>query len=376
MHLVVLFYNIGGYHLARLNAAKRACDERGWSFSALQIAGSTTEHPWGNFELPSYVTTLTDHKTGAQPEKSQCDEAVLNYLNEANPDGVAIPGWGFDFARAALAWCRKKGRTAILMSESKYDDSPRSWWREKLKSYLYVSKFQAAIVGGTKHREYLVRLGMPRNRIFGGYDVVDNNYFFQRATEIRRLGLAAAPEPVRGKRYFLAANRFIQRKNLDNLIRAFEQFATKQQTNDWQLVLLGGGEAESQLRALAANSKCAGQIHFPGFVDYFNIPAWYAFAGAFIHPALSEQWGLVVNEAMASGLPILLSNRCGCHPDLLHEGKNGYSFDPQDVTAMIHAMHQIAGGLPGAGEHSRKIMHEFRPEAFGQGLVAAFESTY
>lgn len=374
MHLCVLFYNIGGYHLARLNAAKRACDERGWRFSALQIAGTTTEHPWGNFELPNYVSTLTDHKTGAQPEKSECNDAVLKYLNKADPDAVAIPGWGFDFARASLAWCGRKKRIAILMSESKYDDSPRSWWREKLKSYLYVSKFQAAIVGGRKHREYLERLGMPKNRIFGGYDVVDNDYFCQRVAEIRNLGIDAAPELVHGKRYFLAANRFIQRKNLDNLILAFEQFAASQEAGDWQLVLLGGGETEAHLRALASNTRCADQIHFPGFVDYFNIPAWYAFAAAFIHPALSEQWGLVVNEAMASGLPILLSNRCGCHPDLLQEGKNGYSFDPEDITAMVHAMQQIADGLPGAGEHSQKIIHEFRPEVFGQGLVSAFDS--
>ncbi len=60
MHLAVLFYNIGGYHLARLDAAHRACLERGWSLSAIQMAGTTNDHPWGNFDLTDYIHTLSD----------------------------------------------------------------------------------------------------------------------------------------------------------------------------------------------------------------------------------------------------------------------------------------------------------------------------
>jgi len=102
-------------------------------------------------------------------------------LNEIRPDAVAIPGWGFAYSRAALRWCRRRDATAILMSESKHDDEPRTLWKEFFKSHLYVRKFDSALVGATAHRDYLVELGLPNARIFTGYDVVDNEYFARAA---------------------------------------------------------------------------------------------------------------------------------------------------------------------------------------------------
>ena len=111
--------------------------------------------------------------------------------------------------------------------------------------------------------------------------------------------------------------------------------------DDWDLVLLGGGTDEQTklIQSVIQKTGIEGRIHCPGFVTYDKISHWYAAASAFVHPALSEQWGLVVNEAMAAGLPILLSNTCGCHPELLDEGVNGFGIDPNSSADMTNKIH-------------------------------------
>jgi 1,2-diacylglycerol 3-alpha-glucosyltransferase len=378
MKIAVLFYNLGGYHLARLNAARFACLQRGWEFAAVQIAETTAEHPWGEISLPDYVITLLPFQEGRDPTL-QDPSRLIECLDQLNPDVVAIPGWGFDFARTALKWCRRHRRVPVLMSESKYDDAPRTWWKELAKRLLSVRHFATALVGGEKHHHYLNRLGMPADRIFTGYDVVDNHYFTEVVDRLRsHANEMDIPECVRGKKYFIAVNRFIPRKNLAALIAAFQRFADlRPADDDWDLVLLGDGSQKPELLRMAEQSGFAKRIHFPGFQSYSEISRWYAFASVFIHPALAEQWGLVVNEAMASGLPILLSKECGCYPDLMREAESGFSFDPTDVAELAKKMTVLAADSSlrhRMGIASREhIQQNFGPEKFGEGLLAAVD---
>jgi 1,2-diacylglycerol 3-alpha-glucosyltransferase len=381
VQLCIIFYNLGGYHLARLNAAHLACVQRGWNFAAIQIAATTAEHPWGKVALPDYVTTILPFQEGRDPALQDAS-LLIKCLDQLNPDVVVIPGWGFDFARAALKWCRRQRRVSLLMSESKYDDAPRAWWKELAKRLLSVRHFAAALVGGEKHRNYLNRLGMPHDRIFTGYDVVDNPYFMGEVDRLRsHTRESDVPECVRGRKYFIAVNRFIPRKNLAALIAAFQRYAESRPAEDeWDLVLLGDGSQKPELLRLAQQCGLAQRIHFPGFQSYAEICHWYAFASVFIHPALAEQWGLVVNEAMASGLPILLSKECGCYPDLMREAESGFSFDPTDVAELAEKMTALAEDSSlrhRMGIASREhIQQNFGPEKFGEGLLAAVDVAF
>jgi glycosyltransferase involved in cell wall biosynthesis len=116
-------------------------------------------------------------------------------------------------------------------------------------------------------------------------------------------------------------------------------------------------------------------VHLPGFKQYEELPAWYAAAGAFVHASTSEQWGLVVNEAMAAGLPVLVSNRCGCAPELVREGVNGFTFNPNDEEALANHLLHVSSMSPGArkemGRASQQIITSLAPEQFGKGLLAA-----
>src|SRR5207253_3162510 len=123
-----------------------------------------------------------------------------------------------------------------------------------------------------------------------------------------------------------------------------------QRTTDnrpWDLVLLGDGPLKADICRLISDFRLHGQVHLRGFIQYRELPAYYALADAFVHASTTEQWGLVVNEAMATGLPVIVSNRCGCVPDLVAEGKNGFTFNPESVEEMrAESRHIIAGFTP------------------------------
>ncbi len=107
------------------------------------------------------------------------------------------------------------------------------------------------------------------------------------------------------------------------------------------------------------------------------MPAYYGRAGAFIHPALVEQWGLVVNEAMAAGLPVLVSERAGCAPDLVRQGVNGFTFDPlntAELARLLGVISRSAHDRAGWGAASRVIVAEWSPGRFASGLWAAADA--
>jgi 1,2-diacylglycerol 3-alpha-glucosyltransferase len=99
------------------------------------------------------------------------------------------------------------------------------------------------------------------------------------------------------------------------------------------LVVCGDGDLRPRLHALARELGLEQRVHWPGFVQYPDLPVYYALADAFILASTIEPWGLVVNEAMACGLPVLVSDRCGCAPDLVPEGQNGFTFKPRPAAA-------------------------------------------
>ena len=251
---------------------------------------------------------------------------IENALQNCRPDAVAIPGWSDKAALAALRWCMETGTPPILMSESTALDQSRARWREWIKARI-VSLCSTALVGGERHVSYLAKLGMPRKQIFIGYDVVDNDYFARSSVEIRNSKLEIRKEYGLPENYFLASARFIEKKNLPTLIHAYARYRqlagnrdNEQRTTGnrlWDLVLLGDGPLREFLNSQLSTLNLHRHVHLPGFKQYDELPVYYALAKAFVHASTTEQWGLVVNEAIASGLPVIVSSRCGCMPRIM-----------------------------------------------------------
>jgi glycosyltransferase involved in cell wall biosynthesis len=217
---------------------------------------------------------------------------------------------------------------------------------------------------------------MPRDRIFTGYDVVDNDYFAQCATEIRNSKFEIRNKYGLPENYFLASARFVEKKNLPRLITAYAEYrqGLKTGANElWDLVLLGDGPLRKTLNSQLSTLNLHAHVHLPGFKRYDELPVYYALAKAFVHASTTEQWGLVVNEAVASGLPVIVSDRCGCVPELVQG--NGFTFDPFTEHQLASLLLQMTL-LPEderrrLAETSCRIAENFTAARFGEGLEQA-----
>lgn len=401
MNVLLSFLHFGPYHLARLDEARSLGSGVGVSVDGLAMARTQTEYAWLNTGTTALHCLSVDLPLEHVPPASWSGR-IAPLLSELRPDVVAVAGYSHPAMLALIRNCLDDRIPLVVMSDSRAIDEPRLAWREAIKSRI-VRLASAGFVAGAPHRAYLRQLGLPDERIFEGYDAVDNARFASGSDDWRTTDGPQAP-------HFLASARFIPEKNLFRLLDAYSRYAhsneerrTKNEAPDqlrWPLVLLGDGELKPALLAHAAKLGLTimenapwepstknweprtrntreekPTVFLPGFRQIDELPRFYAHAGLFIHPSIRDTWGLVVNEAMASGLPVIVSNRCGCAPDLVKDGVNGWTFDPLDVDALAGWMGRVAA-LPEAerramGEAGRRIVADWGPERFATGLIAA-----
>jgi len=374
----IIFHRLGPYHVARLAAANKEL-----AVSCIELAGKTQEYAWDRVESEGSfdrITLFPESDIRLLP-RTMVAEKLDSLLRQRRFAAMAIPGWSEHTSLAALSYCLSTQTPAILMSESTEFDTRRSRLKEWVKR-LVISLFSAALVGGRPHADYLNKLGMPPQRVFTGYDSVDNDHFSSsakaaRADSFRLRNLHRLPE-----KHFLASARFIEKKNLLRLIEAYAKYRADEKVSpvspgggSWKLVLLGSGPLQGELTSLVEGLSLAGEVTMPGFKQYHELPVYYGLASAFIHASTSEQWGLVVNEALASGLPVLVSNKCGCATELVHAGVNGFTFDPLDTEELAGLMRRLAT-LPAAqlsamGAASERIIDDWGPGRFATGMEAA-----
>jgi 1,2-diacylglycerol 3-alpha-glucosyltransferase len=383
--IAILFDRLGPYHWARLQAAARL-----FRVVAVETCALTAEYEWERIEEPrefDRVTLFDDISDDRRPKSALLRQKMTNALREADPAVAMIPGWATPASLIALEWCLQNQRPAVVMSESNAFDEKRYAFAESTKR-IVVSLFSAGLAGGQLQMEYLIALGLPRNRVFTGYDVVDNDYFRQKAEEVRSQASEARRTYALPENYFLASARFVSKKNLPTLIRAYARYRQLASNRDdgqgtthnglWDLVLLGDGPLRADLCRLISELRLDGHVHLPGFVQYRELPVYYALADVFVHASITEQWGLVVNEAMATGLPVIVSNRCGCVPDLVAEGKNGFTFDPKSVKSLGKLMLDMCRlskrCLEEMRGESRRIIEGFTPSHFATGAERALNA--
>lgn len=371
--VAIYFRMFSPYILARINGAAARMPVVG-------IEGSrrSTVYAWEprvGEELFARRTLFTDSAIDDKPAADMV-RAIRAALDEADPAVVCITGWSHSEALASLLWARERGRPVVIMSESTAHDATRSFVREAIKRHI-VGLCDAALVGGTAQRAYIEALGMPADRVFIGYDAVDNDFFARGAAAARADGAAVRARFGLPERYFLASCRFIAKKNLARLLDAFAAYRAADTTEPWDLVLVGDGELRADLEAQASAMGLGESVRFMGFRQYDDLPAFYALAGGFVHVSTVEQWGLVVNEALAAGLPVIVSRTTGCAGDLVREGVNGWTVDPLDVSDIAARLSELAApdtDRAAMGRAGAEIVAGYGPDRFGQGLAEAIAS--
>jgi 1,2-diacylglycerol 3-alpha-glucosyltransferase len=356
-----LVQRMGPYHRARLRSL--AADPS-LSVHVLEFRADDPVYSWDP----------VDEAGGYDRLRVSSARELGRTLGKVRPDVVVCAGYSDAEIHRAAAWALRGGVPLVTCSDSNYNDEPRTWAKEALKRYL-LSAFDAALVAGTRSHDYLETLGVGVDCRFWPWDVVDNAHFESGADAARRAPGEASARLNLPEHYFLCVARFVPKKNLGGLVRAYARYVASAGESAWSLVLSGNGPLEDELRAQVAAAGLGSRVCFPGFLQYADLPACYGLAGALILPSESDQWGLVVNEAMAAGLPVLVSSHCGCAPDLVRDGENGFTFEPGEAAVLSGLLGRIAGmrpeGRSAMGARSREIVSGFTPEAFASGLKSA-----
>ncbi|MBK9509643.1 MAG: glycosyltransferase [Cytophagaceae bacterium] len=148
--------------------------------------------------------------------------------------------------------------------------------------------------------------------------------------------------------------------------------------SDWGLIILGNGSEEDKLKKYISDNQLEGVCFIDG-KQWFEIPEFMALADVFILPSFSEPWGLVVNEAMACGMPVLVSERCGSAADLVIENENGYTFDPFDVKEMASKMNEFVVKPEIIGQFglkSKQIIQNLSPEKVASYMMDGFKKVF
>lgn len=365
--VAVIFRKFGPYHLARLYAASKLLD-----ITAIEISSLDQTYDWlsvDTHENLEKVTLFTDNADTKGPK--EIIRHTIKALDQKNPDAVAIPGWDEAVAIAAMIWCRKTSKPSIVMADSTFDDRPRKPWQEKLKSRI-LQQNSAALVAGSATRHYVETLGMPHKNILEGYDIVDNKHFSVNANRARIHQNRLRKTLRLPQNYFLACSRFVPKKNLHRLIQAFANYVKQSKEPVWSLVIVGDGPLKKELVDLTCSLNMSRWVIFPGFKQYDDLPVYYGLARVFFHASMVEQWGLVVNEAMACGLPVMVSKKCGCAADLVQNEINGFSFDPFDIENLTRLMIDLSSGkfdLVAMGRQSQNIISKWDPDLFAINLL-------
>lgn len=366
LHLVSAHFNLLPYHAARYDGFLQRHAER-HCLTSLLMRPTKEYQLFDQRHSQANLFQVVRIDTAAHREKRALRAAIHRALAELKPDVILLPGGYAEFeTQCVIEFAAKSAIPLVLCSATKADDSRRQWWREFVKKSL-VAHFSAFLVGGTPQRDYLVKLGAHEELAAMGYDAVDNNYFAAEAAKVRSQLPVVRGQLGLPEQYFLVSARLVEVKNLPRLLQAYARYrhlaaeTLKNRTTEtpaartevasshiqtstipWNLVLLGDGPLRSELCDLVSDLSLQESVHLPGFKQYNEVAPYYALAGALILPSLNETWGLVVNEAMSCGLPVLVSKRCGCARDLVENGVNGFTFEPYDVEGMAQLMLKIS----------------------------------
>ncbi len=316
MRILFFLHKIGPYHHARFSELAKNCE-----LTVVEILPASQEYDWKSVDETSFykIIKIEEHKIGKEIKGKKLLNAVKQLIEEHRPQAIITMGWNNKTYWAILYMGNKMEIPVFCTSDSILKAKKRYYILEFLKGTM-IKGFNGFLTAGKQSENYLNYLGIPLSKIFKPFDVVDNNHFKSNGKTIKSFNYYHP--------YIVCVSRYIPVKNLFKLIIAYKEYILRYGINNTILYIIGSGPLELQLKDLIKKLNLSNQIILYPFIQYDELPPIYRHAKGLILPSLSDQWGLVVNEAMAAGIPVMVSNRCGCTDDLIIEGENGWTFEP------------------------------------------------
>jgi glycosyltransferase involved in cell wall biosynthesis len=348
------------YWKGRLLYLKNYLSDRNIDFYAIELFGKGSPYSFDTYEnKEQWWTCLFPDRSYDEISISVIKETFLKKLDEINPD-VVIAGSIVFFAGAlGLRWAKNNHKKFIMFDDAKPSQIKRNFVVQWVKD-LITKQIDGLWLPSKDYDEAYEKFIDKNSIVFYGYNCIDNDLF--RYKEKRSIDFTTV----------ICVARLVPIKNIDYLLRAWK-LIEKRRPN-YRLVIIGDGPEFVNLNELTLNMGLK-TIVFLGAVNNSDIPTYFYNSSAFVLPSLSESWGLVVNEAMASGLPLLISNKINAANTLLKEGVNGFGFEPSNVKSIAeNIIRYIDLSLEDKrkmSQNSSSIISEMDYENMGKELICA-----
>jgi glycosyltransferase involved in cell wall biosynthesis len=278
---------------------------------------------------------------------------IERLIRATSPDVVLVPGWHSIMQVRALRACRRMGVPVLYRGDSTLFSGPRGVWRPAwaIKTRHMLRRFEGYLSVGMHADRYLRSFGIADPLIVRSPHCVDNDRFGSEATRLRNgTGRTAARAAHgAGDRDFvvLFAGKFQERKRPIDAVRSVARLG-----GSAVLLMAGDGPLREACRAEA--ERLGVRVAWAGFLNQTELPSAFAACDCVLVPSAWESWGLIVNEALASGVPCVVTTGVASAPDLIVEGETGHAVSPGDPTAMSAALGSIRDRI-NAG-------HDFGPQ--------------
>ena len=303
-------------------------------------------------------------------------KGILKAITEFKPDVVNLTGY-YDIASwTVLFYCKLKGIKTILSNESTANDHARNGVKEYFKT-LIIKQFDGYFNFGKLSENYILSLGINPQKMLVKKNCVDNKVLkeiylkhYPKRNEQQQL-LNVAPKN------FIFVGRLIDYKNLFYFLDAFHLARQKSKEN-WGVIILGDGELKTDLQQFISNKNIQ-NVSFQSGVSWQHVPLYLALSNVLVLPSYSEPWGLVVNEAMACGLPVIVSEKCGCAIDLVKNGENGFIVEPNNIEQLTNLMLKFMNQEVDSeqmGLVSEQIIAEYSPKNVALEMYLGFKKTF
>ena len=334
--IAFVWAQLAPYHVDRCEAVAKA-HAGDVIVYGIQIASTSQEYAWSEARPSNYFRMVTLCAGVSREDAGALRRlwALIRNLPKYKCRHVFLCNYNEPETLLVAALLRAMGRRVYLMCDSKFDDRPRYLWREALKS-LWLLPYNGFLASGKRAAAYLRFLGVRTRMIALGYDTVS-------VERIRTLARSApAPGGVSYQdREFVVVARLLAKKNIGAVLAAYERYRQRTTSVPRSLIICGAGPLEASLRHDVESRNLTG-VQFTGFLQDADIARVLARGLALLLCSVEEQWGLVVNEALAMGVPLLVSDNVGARDTLVRVGINGYVIEPDNVDGLARLMNRLA----------------------------------
>lgn len=293
-------------------------------------------------------------------------------LCRSSPHAVLCGGYNYLASWQAAWWAKSHKLPMLLWSESTVNDHRRHRRGIEFMKVRFTRLCKGFVAAGKSSGDYLIGMGAPRERVFIAPDAVDVEFYATLAHQARQHEPEVRARYDLPSRYFLYAGRLVPEKGIFDLLAAYAKLEESERSQIG-LVFAGDGASRALLEERAASIH-PGCVRFCGFVHREELAELYALAEVLVFPTHSDPWGLVVNEAMACGLPIIASEVAGCVPDLVENAENGFVVPAGNVEELVRAMRMLLNNPAlerEMGASSALRIRAFTPEACAEGFSKA-----